>query len=284
MKNSSTNQEVAVGWCDGYFGRWRDMPAWRAEVEGIVEKPIDSCAADTVPISGNWSVTVEIPSREVWRYGEVMEAVLALLIEIGSRPVDAYVEGGFCTIQLKRSTFCEAKFRAEKIRNWLIANGYGVKFGEYLPWAPVVPARIQLTRDARIYPTESEWQGNDGTRPVVLVDIEGNHRSELSQKLRRAAARTSGSDIALRSNEVHDLLAILVKASTECLIIENEIQDRCFDETIIDSAARQTHAFLCAIGTKLWTALDNVEKSKPTAEIWPSALDHAEAAGDIWTG
>jgi hypothetical protein len=142
---------------DSNLGMWRDVSAWVAQTKAVVEKTIDPGYPDTIPVSGYWTVKIEIPCHYDGLYGSAMEDALSLLHDVGSKPDEAYLDAGFCILELRRLTFDEARFRSGKARSWLCANGYAVNWGKYARWTRDVPARIRLTRDERFSPAGSNW-------------------------------------------------------------------------------------------------------------------------------
>jgi len=153
---------------DGRFGRWGNMQAWGKEADAIIEKPLPSSAAESLPISEHWVVPirehcvveVSIPGREDGYYGDAMEAGLALLAEIGVHAEEAHIEDDCFVIELKPRKSLDAAFLAEQIRKWLVANGYRVILGDYRTcWSswPDVPAFLQLITNLGYVPTAGDW-------------------------------------------------------------------------------------------------------------------------------
>jgi len=152
---------------DGRFGRWGNMQAWGKEADAIIEKPLPSSAAESLPISEHWVVPirehcvveVSIPGREDGYYGDAMEAGLALLAEIGVHAEEAHIEDDCFVIELKPRKSLDAAFLAEQIRKWLVANGYRVTLGgDRTCWSsPDGPAFLQLITNFGYVPTAGDW-------------------------------------------------------------------------------------------------------------------------------
>jgi hypothetical protein len=139
---------------DGLFGRWENMQAWFKEADAIMEKPLPTSVAETISFPGDWSVMVEIPTRQKW--GDAMEAGLELLAEVGVRADEAYLEPSYLGIELNARKSPEAAFLAEQIRKWLVANGYEV-LGQEIPWSPHAPACLRLVKRDSYDPTAGDW-------------------------------------------------------------------------------------------------------------------------------
>jgi hypothetical protein len=141
------------------YGRWTNMTEWLEEASRVMVKARPAGVPDSIPVPGRWALRIYIPSRLLSTWRDAMERGMALLVYLGVRPENAYLEHGYCVIWLISGDFYEVKALAEQVRSWLIRNGYETTVADsFRPrWQEGVPAHISLSNDRRITPSQGDW-------------------------------------------------------------------------------------------------------------------------------
>jgi hypothetical protein len=145
------------------FGRWRNMTEWYEEAEAITEKSQDPGCTENIPVPGKWELNIYIPGRGSSNtysfYEPAMETAMALLVDMGARPKDAYLERGFCVVELQPAEFYVVSHLVEEIRGWLLNKGIktsvGNRFCEEYRKGPSAYLEFRQSLDAE--PSPGYW-------------------------------------------------------------------------------------------------------------------------------
>jgi hypothetical protein len=228
--------------------KWQYRREWLQDASNIVERPSPPASPEELLLPGKWQILVLLPVRKRSCI-KAMEAGMALLAAIGTKPEDAYLDDNHWEMWLKPADFHAVQELAQQIRLWLTNNGYEARF-EDRSACPLLapkarnrrfPARIQIIQaEEPVLP--GKWQ-----MTVRIPTHSGTEQQRLAMPGRSLAAHLGLTE----ERGFEDLPSFALNfnsrgsASFEPVSLASSLYNRLFGRTVqkLDPSDNETQAW-----------------------------------------